>query len=71
MRITIQYANGDFISTTMYSSLKEYLDKEEFKRQWKLKQPVDKRTRFYKYLVDQGIVKNGETIYNRDIQHIA
>lgn len=63
------YNTNSLVRTNMYS-MEEAVRRMAFAAQRKLNTPVDKRTRFYKYLVEQGIVENGETILNRQIAHI-
>ena len=63
--ITYTDKYGGITTTNMYT-MEQALAKVEWAKAWKLKQPVDKRTRFYKYLVEEGIVKAGQTIYNKD-----
>ena len=67
--ITYINENGYEVRTNMYT-MEEALKKVEYAKKRKLNTPVDKRTRFYKYLVDQGIVIDGQTIYNRDVINI-
>lgn len=74
VEIRLQYESGYEIIRGSYESMKDVVDQIEYKRylnaaqKWfKLQQPVDKRTRFYKYLVERGIVEDGQTIYNKDV----
>jgi hypothetical protein len=63
------YNENCLVVTNMYD-MEEAIRRMAFKADRKLNTPVDKRTRFYKYLVEQGIVKDGETILNKQIAHI-
>ena len=67
--ITYVDADGRFCTTNMYT-MEEALARVEKTRQYRLKLPVDKRTRFYKYLVEEGIIEPGQTIYNKDCINI-
>lgn len=68
--ITYTNEHGHLVTTNMYS-MEEALVRVERASIRKLNTPVDKRTRFYKYLVEKGIVKDGVTIYNRDVINVT
>lgn len=67
--ITYTDEYGGICTTNMYT-MDQALSRVERAKAMKLKQPVDKRTRFYKYLVEEGIVEAGQTIYNKDCINI-
>lgn len=60
---------GNTCHTNMMT-MEQALARTAWAKQRRLNTPVDKRTRFYKYLVDEGIVEAGTTIYNKDCINI-
>ena len=82
MRVEIRIENdnghGYEIIRGSYDSMPAIVNEIEYRRwldmkeKWfKLQQPVDKRTKFYKYLVERGIVEDGQTIYNKDVVDVT
>lgn len=68
--ITYTDENGNLCTTNMMT-MEQALARTEWAKLRKLNTPVDKRTRFYKYLVELGKIKAGETIYNRDVKDLV
>lgn len=67
--ITYFDENGNTCHTNMFT-MDQALARVAWAKQRKLNTPVDKRTRFYKYMVEEGLIKNGTTIYNKDVLDI-